>query len=242
VARPFRTAAPYYPRYRPGYPPELIARLVEATGVDRDSRVLDLGCGPGSLAIPLATYACEVVAVDAEPEMIAEVSHAAPANVTVVEGRAEEVDDRFGSFRLATIGRAIHWFEAELVLDNLSRITPAVALCADDSRDSEAETLALSIARELIDGPPSLRAQPGARYQDILPKSPFSDVEVISVEVERTWTPDELIGFAYSTSTASPERLGDKRAEFERRVREQAKSSYRERVSMDAVIGRLPRS
>ena len=65
-------------------------------------------------------------------------------------------------------------------------------------------------------------------------------MEVLSVEVERRWTPDELIGFAYSTSSASPERLGDRRAEFERRLRKQARGSYRERVGVDAVIGRRP--
>lgn len=240
MSRPFRTAAAYYRRYRPAYPPQLIARLAEAAGLDREARVLDLGCGPGSLAIPLAAHAGEVVAVDVEPEMIAELSHVSPPNVTAVQARAEDVNERWGSFRLATAGRAIHWFDAPLVLDNLSRITSTVALCADDSRDSEAETLALSLALELIDEPLSKDSKSTFRYADILPTSPFSNVEVVSVEVERTWTPDDLIGFAYSTSTASPERLGDRRAEFERRLREQAKSSYRELVSVDAVVGRRP--
>lgn len=202
--------------------------------------MLDLGCGPGSLAIPLAAYAGEVVAVDAEPEMIAELSRAAPANVTAVEARAENVDEGWGSFRLATAGRAIHWFDAPRVLDNLARVTSTVALCADDSRDSEAQTLALTLARDVIDEPPNDRLTPTFRYADILPASPFSEVEVIEVEVERTWTPDDLIGFACSTSSASPERLGDRRAEFERRLREQAESSYRERVSVSAVVGRRP--
>ncbi len=47
MKRPFRTAAPYYARFRTAYPPELFALLVEATGVDGSARVLDLGCGPG---------------------------------------------------------------------------------------------------------------------------------------------------------------------------------------------------
>jgi methylase of polypeptide subunit release factors len=66
----FRAAAPYYLRYRPAYPPELIARLADAAGVNESARVLDLGCGPGTVAIALASYAGEVVAVDVEPAMI----------------------------------------------------------------------------------------------------------------------------------------------------------------------------
>lgn len=236
MSRPFRTAAPYYLRYRPGYPPDLIAQLAQAAGLDRKSRVLDLGCGPGSLAIPLAAHAGEVVAVDAEPEMIKELSRAAPPNVTAVEAPAEEVDERFGSFRLATVGRAMHWFDTSRVLENLSRITPTVALCADDSKDSEAQSLVLALAAELVENP--LTRGPAPRYADILAASPFSRIEVISVEVDRTWTADELIGFAYSTSTASPERLGERRGEFEQRVRQQVEGVYRERVGVDAVVGR----
>lgn len=200
--------------------------------------MLDLGCGPGSLAIPLAAYAGEVVAVDVEPEMIAELSRAAPANVTSVEARAEEVDEGWGSFRLVTAGRSIHWFDAPRVLDNLARVTSTVALCGDDIRESEAQLLALELASELIDDPP-IRG-PRFRYADILPASPFSAVDVISVDVERTWTPDELIGFVYSTATASPERLGGRRAEFEAQVKQRLKGSHRERLSVDAVVGRRP--
>jgi SAM-dependent methyltransferase len=236
TARPFRTTAPYYRPYRPSYPPELIARLAEAAGLDLESRVLDLGTGPGSLAIPLAAHAGQVVAVDVEPEMIAELVRAAPANVEPVEARAEDVDESWGTFRLATAGRAIHWFVAPLVLDNLSRITPAVALCADHTRESAAQTLAQAIAAELIDEPPIER--PKTHYAELLRASPFADVDVISVVVERTWTPDQLIGFVYPTSTASPERLGERRALFEQRVRERAADFYREQVTFDAVVGR----
>ena len=238
MTRPFRTAAPYYFRYRPAYPPELIARLAEVASVDREARVLDLGCGPGSLAIPLAEYAGEVVAVDVEPAMIDELSRAAPENVTVVLGRAEEVDESWGAFRLVTVGRAIHWFDAQLVLNTLTQITSTVALCGDDIRESGAQSLALNLATELIDEPPIRR--PGRRYADILPASPFSVVEVISVEVERSWTPDELIGFVYSTAAASPERLGGRRGEFEAQVRQRFQGTHRERVSVDAIVGRRP--
>jgi SAM-dependent methyltransferase len=239
VSRLFRTAAPYYARYRPGYPPELIAALVEATAIGPESRVLDLGCGPGTVAIPVAAYAGEVVAVDTEPEMIAEVRGAAPPNVTVVEGRAEDVDESWGAFALATAGRAFHWFDAPLVFGRLAGITPVVALLADDTRDSHAQSLALAIAAELTGGPEYDRPKP--RYAELLAASAFSDIEVLTVVAERTWTPEELIGLVYSTSSGSPERLGERQQEFEQRVRRELEPSYRERIAVDAVVGRQAR-
>src|ERR1044071_349544 len=99
----FKGTAWYYARSRPGYPAELIARLAERAGLDSTGRLLDLGCGTGPLAVPLAPYVDEVVAVDREPEMLA--AFDAPANVRKVEARAEDVDESWGRFRLATIGR-----------------------------------------------------------------------------------------------------------------------------------------
>ena len=40
----FKGTAPYYARYRPGYPPELLVRLAAAAGLDGTGRLLDLGC------------------------------------------------------------------------------------------------------------------------------------------------------------------------------------------------------
>jgi SAM-dependent methyltransferase len=241
--RPFRTAAPHYARYRPAYPAELIQRLAEATELDESARVLDLGCGPGVLAIPLASYAGEVVAVDVEPEMIAELRRSAPGNVTGITGRAEDVDESWGQFRLATAGRSFHWFDSAVVLARLETVTSALALVGDDIRDSGAQALTLAIAVELIGESPfrqrHARRRHHARYTELLRSSAFSAVEVISVEVERTWTPDQLIGLAYSTAVASPERLGGKMPTFEQRVREELAQTRRERVTVDAVIGRL---
>jgi hypothetical protein len=132
----------------------------------------------------------------------------------------------------------LHWFDAPLVLGRLAAITPAVALLGDHMRESEAQTLALAIAAELIEDPPLERSR--FRYTEVLGTSLFSEVEVISVEADRTWTPDEVIGMVYSTAAASPERLGQNRPEFEARVRRELKPYYSERVIVDAVVGRRP--
>jgi len=229
----FRGTAWYYTRYRPGYPPELIERLATAAGLDGTGRLLDLGTGTGLLAVALAPHVDEVVAVDPEPEMLAEL----PPGIRAVQARAEDVDESWGTFRLATIGRALHWMDGPLVLDRLARITRQLALVADTHEDSEAQTSLLEIARELLGERPAPQ-QPTVRYAEALARSPFSDVLEITVEVERTWTIEQLIGYAYSTSFASLQRVGDRREEFERAVRERLKPSYRERVPVDALLGR----
>jgi len=231
----FRGAAPYYSRFRRGYPPELLELLAERAGLDGLGRLLDLGCGTGQLAVPLAARVEEVVAVDPEAEMLAEMD--APPNVRKVNARAEDVDESWGDFRLVTIGRAFHWMDGPLVLDRLSRITTQVALVGDSLPKSEAQSAVLAVARELVGERPPMK-QPTVRYAQALAASPFSDVLELTVEVDQTWTIDQLIGFAYSTSFARLERLGDRREEFERELRARLKPHYRERVFFDALLGR----
>ena len=52
--RRFQTTVPYYARYRLGYPELLIRRVIERAGLKPRDAVMDLGCGPGLLAIPFA--------------------------------------------------------------------------------------------------------------------------------------------------------------------------------------------
>ncbi|MET7328002.1 class I SAM-dependent methyltransferase [Nonomuraea sp. NPDC005650] len=64
----FGGAAPYYAKYRPGHGDSAIERLAKTFGAD--GTVLDLGCGPGTVAIPLARGVREVLAVDPDEEML----------------------------------------------------------------------------------------------------------------------------------------------------------------------------
>jgi len=228
----FRGTADDYVRFRPQYPPALIERLVRAAGVGARARVLDLGSGPGHVAVPLAAHVAEVVAVDPEPEMLARIE--AP-NVRTVLGRAEDVDETWGTFDLVTAGRSFHWFDQAVVLRRLPRVTRRLALIGDSIRQSEAASRALDVAVELIGEERVSASRPS--YVELLASSPFADVERIEVEVERTWTADSLIGLVYSTSYAA--RLGGRRSELERRLRALFdRPEYPERVTVSAVLGR----
>jgi len=68
----FKGTAFYYSRYRRGYPPEAIEVLVRGFDLNSSTRVLDLGCGTGQIAIPLAKRGIPVIAVDPDVEMFAE--------------------------------------------------------------------------------------------------------------------------------------------------------------------------
>ena len=233
--RPFRSTVPYYVTHRPRYPEELIRLLAEEVGLGPESRVLDLGTGPGHVAIPLAAHVREVVAVDVEPDMLAALARAAPANVRAVEARAEDVDASWGEFDLVTAGRSFHWFDEEVVMPRLARLTPVLALLGDHGLGSQGKVV--EIARELLGEDPAGRRR--WRFRELLERSAFADITELSVEVERTWTRDDLLRLAYSTSVASVERLGDRREEFERRVRTELPAVSHDRVTVDALVGRL---
>ena len=233
----FRGTAWYYARFRPGYPPELIERLASAAGLGPASRVLDVATGTGLVAIPLATRAGEVVAADAEPEMLAMLRLVAPDNVTAVEARGDEIDESWGTFDLVTIGRALHWLGGVPFLERLLPLTRQVVLLGDRIWDSEAHSIVLEIAQEITGERPKAPAW-GVRYEEALAASGFSDVVDLSIETVRTWTRDALVGWAFSTSFARPERLGARREEFERELRARLAPRYEERVTVVALLGR----
>jgi SAM-dependent methyltransferase len=233
----FRGTAWYYAQFRPGYPPELIESLAAAAGLGPSTRVLDLACGTGLIAIPVASLAGEVVAVDPEPEMLAMLRLVAPRNVTAVEAHGDDIDESWGAFDLVTIGRALHWLGGPAYLERLVPVTHQVALLGDRIADSEAHSIVLEVAQEIAGQrpqPPSWRV----RFEDALAGSAFCDVVDLSVETVRTWTQERLIGWALSTSFASPQRLGDRREEFERALRARLAERYEERVRVVCLLGR----
>nr|MDT0665574.1 SAM-dependent methyltransferase [Micromonospora sp. DSM 115978] len=59
----FAETAWYYARFRPGYPQAFVDDVVRRFRLDGTGRVLDLGCGTGQMAFPLARHVGEVVGV-----------------------------------------------------------------------------------------------------------------------------------------------------------------------------------
>jgi tRNA/tmRNA/rRNA uracil-C5-methylase (TrmA/RlmC/RlmD family) len=59
----FAEAAPFY-GFRAPYAPDAIEYVKDLLGIDKSSRAVGLGCGPGTLTIPMAQRAGHLLAVD----------------------------------------------------------------------------------------------------------------------------------------------------------------------------------
>ena len=62
--------AEFYARFRRGYPAAVLDAVVAAFRLAADDVAVDLGCGTGQLALPLAGRVRAVVGMDPEPDML----------------------------------------------------------------------------------------------------------------------------------------------------------------------------
>lgn len=98
-----------YSRYRPGYPPELIA-WIAAQAPDRRLAV-DCATGSGQAAIALASHFDSVVAVDGSLSQLRQA--AVMPRVAYVAATAERLPLRSRSASLVAAAQAAHWFDFE---------------------------------------------------------------------------------------------------------------------------------
>ncbi|WP_433660597.1 class I SAM-dependent methyltransferase [Nocardia sp. CA-128927] len=226
----FTGTAWHYARYRPGYPKMLFDNIIERFHLNGSGRLLDLGCGTGQLAIPLARHVGEVVGVDPEAEMIAEAAAQAKrvdiANVSWVQGSSADLPGAFGRFRVVTMGRSFHWMDRETVLGVLGDMVEGGLVIANDSclvRPNtgwqrvieEVQRRFLPVDRE--DGSAKL-ADGRQSHEELLARSAFRDVRRTVYEFDREWTVEQAIGYLYSTSLPLRRLLDDRRIAFEQAI------------------------
>jgi SAM-dependent methyltransferase len=115
----YANSAPHYAVGRMPYPPSLADAIREQLRLDGRGRLLDVGCGPGSLTLLLAPMFEAAVGVDADRDMIVEASRrAGETNATNVQWRqlrAEDLPADLGTFRVATFAQSFHWMDQALV-------------------------------------------------------------------------------------------------------------------------------
>ena len=254
-SRRFQTAAAHYLAGRPPYPDALIARTAELVGLTRSDRLLDLGCGPGQVSRAFAPFAREVVAMDPESAMldIARLTNASIPNVTVVQGRSDQLDAGHGRFKAVVIARAFHWMDRDQTLRTLDGLVEpggAVVLMGEElqkvpenARMEEFRQLDRTWSADDRTHPIfQARERP---HLSVLLASPFSQLEQIEVIQRHPLSYQALADRLLSFSSTSRARLGAKADEMLEDLRGkveawEAQGPLEEVLASQALIARRP--
>ena len=111
----FEGTAAYYRQGRKPYAPGLADALAEQLRLDGHGRLLDVGCGPGTVALLFARLFEAVTGLDPDQGMLAEAKRAAAdeviQNADWVQMRAEDLPGALGIFRVISFGQSFHWMD-----------------------------------------------------------------------------------------------------------------------------------
>ncbi|MEU2631270.1 class I SAM-dependent methyltransferase [Kitasatospora sp. NPDC007106] len=117
-ASSFGVAATAYAEHRPDYAQAAVRWALEpAPG----PRVLDLGAGTGKLTAGLLAPGAEVVAVEPDPAMLAELRRSLPG-VRALRGSAEAIPLPDASVDAVLAGNAMHWFDMAVAGPEIARV------------------------------------------------------------------------------------------------------------------------
>ncbi|MBE1585959.1 class I SAM-dependent methyltransferase [Nonomuraea angiospora] len=222
----FGGAAPYYAKYRSDHGDQAIGHLARTFGPD--GTVLDLGCGPGTVAIPLARSVREVLAVDPDEGML-ETGRGLAAgvpNIRWLRGDSTRLRE-LPAFGHIVMGRSFHWMDRRAVLADLDELLPpggVVALVGPGRQPVEEpwEPTMRRVREEFgantFTATGSFQAS-GEHPHDVLATSAFSDLESTVYEHRLTYDVDAVIGLQLSYSYSSPARLGDRLEAFKEAAR-----------------------
>src|SRR4051794_33592208 len=115
----FAGTADYYAQHRPGIPAQVVEALYAAAPSPQPRRLLDIGTGPGLVVQALADRFDDIIAVDADTDMLAAAQRALrpptvppTAQLMLLHGQAETVTLPLGwQADLVTFSRVFHWLD-----------------------------------------------------------------------------------------------------------------------------------
>lgn len=231
-------SAAYYARGRLPYPEALAEAMAAELRLDGSGRLLDIGCGPGSLTLLLAGFFEQVIGLDADPGMIAEAKRSTDAHhVRWLTLRAEELPAGLGRFRLITFAQSFHWLDRPRVAAAAREMLDDGGVCAHVHATTHhgAET-----GGDLPRPPHSSITELVRRYlgpvrragKGCLPQGTPSGEDAIyraagfsgprRIEVPGrvvTRVTDDVVAGVFSLSSSAPHLFGGRRAEFETELR-----------------------
>jgi ubiquinone/menaquinone biosynthesis C-methylase UbiE len=213
----FATTVPLYREFRPPYPQEFFRSVAERLPLSRAHALIDLGTGPGLIALGFGPYVGRIVGVDPEPAMLAAARQAAALAsqaLTLIEAKAETLPADIGTFDVVTIGRALHWMDRDAIarlFERLVALGGAIVVCSSSSAaDGRNPWLAEYNEARRFWSPPA----DGQRQRDplaaVVRGTVFNVTDVLTVETSHEVSVSDLAQRVLTFSSSSPEVLADR--------------------------------
>lgn len=236
-------SASHYLRGRLPYAPGLADELANALELDGRGRLLDVGCGPGVVALALAHLFNDVVGVDPDGAMLAEAAlvanELAIENICWLRARAEELTTDLGTFRAATFGQSFHWMDRPSVAALVkSLLEPGGAFIqiadvkeSNDTGDQSFPVPPYDSIQQLVRaylGPVRRAGQGLLRFgtpgdeSAVLHNAGFGNAERLRIPhgPPTIRSVDELVSWTFARSDSAPHLFGDRIIAFEEELRE----------------------
>ncbi|HMR80794.1 MAG TPA: class I SAM-dependent methyltransferase [Polyangiaceae bacterium] len=207
----FSEVSDIYSAHRPTYPPALVDYLAAVTPAR--ASVWEAGCGSGQLTALLPRCFESVVATDASAAQLAAAVPHEKVTYRVAREVVPWVADR--SVDLVVVAQAAHWFDLAAFYGEVRRVAkPRAIVCLVAYARPQMRGAARAQAmiedlhrRRLAAFWPEERAAVEAGYATL--DFPFDEFAAPELQIERTWTAAEMLGYietwsAYRAALRSP--------------------------------------
>lgn len=121
AAEGFAAAAETYARGRPDYPPEALAWLRSALGLQPGKLVIDLGAGTGKFTKHVVATGAQVVAIDPVAPMLDQLRQRV-LGVEALVGNAEQIPLPDRSADALVCAQSFHWFARPSAIEEIRRV------------------------------------------------------------------------------------------------------------------------
>lgn len=231
----------YYDRYRLKYPDEMIRHIIDMTGLDLTSRVLEIGAGSGKATEQFADYGFYMLCVEPGNDL-AEKGKCkfSGKNIEYIISLFEECDLQTSYFDAVISAQAFHWVKKPDAYELCHRCLKKNGFLVpfwniEIIRDSKIDSAVFDIIKKYdaytaVMEDAAYKKRVETISADIKNSGFFYEPEIIQIEWEHCFTAEELYGYFMTGNV------------FVRNSEQKKQDCYRELVKLEAEYGCIQRT